>query len=62
MARATGTASKTAGEKKSYKVLKNLRHDRRGYAPGAKVDLHDIHAAPLLRDKVVEPAAAEPGK
>lgn len=45
------------GQKKSYKVLKNLRHDGKGFAPGTTVELHDVHAAPLVKGKVVEAAA-----
>lgn len=39
---------------KTYTVLKNLRHDGKGFKPGSTVDLSDKHAEPLLTSKVVE--------
>jgi hypothetical protein len=44
-----------ANETKKYTVLKNLRHDGKGFAPGKIVELDDKSAKPLLESKVVEP-------
>lgn len=38
---------------KPYRVVSNLRHNGKHYNPGAKVELTDEHAAPLLKSKVV---------
>ena len=54
------TAKKLAeAELAPHKVLRNLRHDGKGYAPGATVNLHSSDAAPLLKAKVVEAAPAK---
>lgn len=44
---------------KEYKVLQNLRHDGKGYAPGKTVELEDKHAKPLVESGVVEATTAE---
>ena len=40
---------------KPYKVLQNLRHDRKHYAPNKTVRLNKKDADVLLARKVVEP-------
>lgn len=39
---------------KDYEVVKNLRHDGKGYAPGKTVSLEDKHAEALLKSGVVK--------
>jgi hypothetical protein len=47
------TATK-AEATKTYTVLKNLRHDGKGYLPGKPVELTEAQADVLLKLKVVK--------
>lgn len=51
-------AKAAATETKPYTVRKNLRHDGKGFAPGATVQLTDKDAAPLIRAGIVVAAPA----
>ncbi len=46
----------------TYEVVKNLRHDGKGYTPGKTVQLEDKHAEPLLKSGVIKPAEKKPAK
>jgi len=43
-----------------YNVLTNLEHDKMLYVPGALIELEDAVAAPLVRDRVIEPFKERP--